>query len=46
MPDNAVYYHAAYVVASALYGAYALSLWWRVRHLRERARRTAALPHL
>lgn len=34
MPDNAIYYHAAYVVAGLLYGGYVMSLWWRARMLR------------
>lgn len=33
MPDNAGYYHAAYVAAAVIYGGYALSLWWRTRAL-------------
>jgi hypothetical protein len=31
MPDNAVYYHAAYVVAAVLYGGYVVSLALRGR---------------
>ncbi len=30
-PDNAGYYHAAYALAVVIYGAYALSLWFRRR---------------
>jgi hypothetical protein len=30
-PDNAGYYHAAYVLAVVIYGGYALSLWFRRR---------------
>lgn len=41
MPDNAAYYHAAYVAAAALYGGYALTLWWRAKRIRERAREAA-----
>lgn len=36
-PDNAAYFHAAYVAAALIYGLYAASLWWRGRRLRERA---------
>ena len=38
MPDNAVYYHAAYVAAASLYILYGASIWWRSRKLRERSR--------
>ena len=31
MPDNAGYYHAAYVVAAVLYVLYAVSIWVRRR---------------
>ena len=31
MPDTASYYHAAYVIAAALYGGYAASIWRRAR---------------
>lgn len=34
MPDNAAYYHAAYIVAALLYGGYILSLAWRSRRYR------------
>lgn len=34
--DNAVYYHAAYIVAAAVYVVYAASLWWRGRALSRR----------
>jgi hypothetical protein len=30
-PDNAAYYHAAYIVVAVLYGGYALTLWRRAR---------------
>ncbi len=30
-PDNAGYYHAAYVVAAVLYVLYAVSIWLRRR---------------
>ena len=33
-PDNAGYFHAAYVAAAAIYLLYAASLWWRARGLR------------
>lgn len=36
MPDNAGYYHAAYVAAAVIYALYALSLWRRRRALRAR----------
>ena len=35
-PDNAVYYHAAYVVAAVVYVCYALALRSRARTLRAR----------
>ena len=35
MPDTSFYYYAAYVIASALYGGYVASLWWRARNLRK-----------
>ena len=41
MPDNAIYYYAAYVVAGAVYSGYILSLvirWRRVRRRQEEAR--------
>lgn len=28
-PDNAGYYHAAYVATAIIYVAYAASVWWR-----------------
>ena len=34
MPNNAGYYHAAYIIAVILYGGYGFSLWWRLRKLR------------
>jgi len=36
MPNNAQFYHAAYIVAVILYGGYGASLWWRLRKLRRR----------
>ncbi len=36
IPQNAGYYHAAYIVAVVLYGAYALSIWVRRRTIRRR----------
>ncbi len=33
-PSNEGYYHAAYIAAVVIYGAYALSLWWRTRQVR------------
>jgi hypothetical protein len=38
MPDNAGYYHAAYVAAAVIYLGYGASLWWRGRRLRARTR--------
>ena len=34
-PDNAGYFHAAYVAAAAIHLLYAASLWWRARRLRD-----------
>ena len=39
MPDNAVYYHAAYIVAGVIYGGYVISLIVRGKRARERAQR-------
>jgi hypothetical protein len=36
MPQNAGYYHAAYIIVAVVYGAYALSLWLRLRAVRRR----------
>ena len=36
MPDNAGYYHAAYIVASALYLGYIVTLVMRWRSIRAR----------
>jgi hypothetical protein len=36
MPDNAIYYHAAYVAAAVIFGGYAVSIWWRGRRVRAR----------
>jgi hypothetical protein len=38
MPNNAGYYHAAYIAAVILYGGYAFSIWWRARGVRARLR--------
>jgi hypothetical protein len=38
-PDNAGYFHAAYIAAAIIYGGYVAALWARARALRERARR-------
>ncbi len=35
-PDNAAYFHAAYLAAGAVYTLYALSLWIRWRRVRDR----------
>jgi hypothetical protein len=42
-PDNGAYYHAAYLAAAAIYAAYGLSLWARIRRARAMGerRRTA-----
>jgi hypothetical protein len=37
MPDNALYYHAAYATAAMLYAGYALSLIWRARRIRRKS---------
>jgi hypothetical protein len=37
-PDNAGYFHAAYLVAAVIYGGYIVVLWGRARSLRRRAR--------
>ena len=37
-PDNASYMYAAYAVAAAVYGLYALTLWRRRRRVDERLR--------
>jgi hypothetical protein len=34
MPQNAGYYHAAYLAAALVYGLYSFSLWWRLRAAR------------
>jgi hypothetical protein len=34
IPDNAIYFEAAYVAAAIIYGAYAVSIWWRARRFR------------
>jgi hypothetical protein len=39
MPDNAVYFRAAYIAAAVIYGGYIVVLWARARALRARARR-------
>ena len=38
-PDNARYFHAAYIAAAVIYGGYVAVLWARARALRERVRR-------
>ncbi|HJU90442.1 MAG TPA: hypothetical protein VJ672_13725 [Gemmatimonadaceae bacterium] len=40
-PDNAVYYHAAYIAAGAIYVVYILTLLWRVGRARQRLRELA-----
>ena len=39
MPDNAIFYHAAYVAAAVVYGGYIVSLAIRTRRANERRRR-------
>ena len=39
MPDNAVFYYAAYAAAAVVYGGYIVSLVVRGRRARERQRR-------
>ena len=34
-PDNAAYYHAAYIAIALIYGLYAASLWVRRRRARD-----------
>jgi hypothetical protein len=36
MPDNAIYYHAAYLTAALLYGGYVVSLAWRAKSVGKR----------
>lgn len=46
MPDNAIFYHAAYIAAGIVYGGYIVSLALRIRKANERKRaqdRTHAL---
>ncbi|HKB52851.1 MAG TPA: hypothetical protein VKD22_02560 [Ramlibacter sp.] len=47
IPNNAGYYHAAYIIVAVAYGSYALSIWLRRRTVRARlaaARRERAGP--
>ena len=39
MPDNAGYFHAAYIAATVIYGGYIISLFVRTKRARERERR-------
>ena len=39
MPDNAVFFHAAYAAAIVIYGGYVVSLVVRSRRTRDRERR-------
>jgi len=43
MPHNAGYYHAAYIIAALVYGAYALSISWRARAVRRRLGRPTSI---
>ena len=38
MPENSAYYHAAYIAAGIIYGAYVVSLVLRTRRARRRQR--------
>jgi len=42
MPDNASYYHAAYIALSVMYAGYTLSIVWRRRALARRRERQMA----
>jgi hypothetical protein len=42
MPDNAIYYQAAYVVAGVVYAAYVVSLVVRARRVRRRQEEMAS----
>ena len=35
-PDNAIYYHAAYIAAAVIYAGYTASIAWRHRAVRRR----------
>jgi hypothetical protein len=37
MPDNAIYYHIAYVAAAAIYSGYAITIYMRRRALSRQA---------
>lgn len=39
MPENAIFYHAAYIAAAVVYGGYIVSLAIRTRRANERRRR-------
>ena len=39
MPDNAIFYHAAYIAAAVVYGGYIVSLVVRTRRAKQRLRR-------
>ena len=41
MPDNAIFYHAAYAAAAVVYGVYVVSLVVRRRRAQERLDRQA-----
>jgi hypothetical protein len=34
IPDNAIYFEVAYAAAAIIYGAYAVSVWWRAARFR------------
>ena len=39
MPDNAIFYYAAYTAAALVYGGYVVALMVRSRRVRQRERR-------
>ena len=43
IPNNAGYYHAAYIVVAVAHIAYAVSIWMRRRRVRERLAKRQAL---
>ena len=45
MPENAGYFHAAYIAATVIYGGYIISLLVRTKRARDRERRTGVAEH-
>jgi hypothetical protein len=39
MPDNAIFYHIAYIAAAVIYGGYAATLYLRWKRVREKTLR-------